>query len=88
MANRQGLGLTYVKVVDQDCARIAALVNFQSQSIRLCVGEVLRGKVAFRVLGYSHDQIRLLAEEAHCSLSQHVMIAQKHTKDVCRPVCP
>ena len=27
MANRQGLGLTYVKVVDQDCARIAALVK-------------------------------------------------------------
>ena len=45
MANHQGLGLTYVTVVDRVCGRNAAFVRFQSQSIRLCVGEVLKGKV-------------------------------------------
>ena len=49
MANRQGLSLTYVRGVDQVCAGIAACVKSQSQSIRLCVGEVLKGKVSFSI---------------------------------------
>ena len=50
----QGLGLTYVRAVDQVCARIVAW-EFSEPKYRLCVEEVLKGKVRFGSLGYSVD---------------------------------